>query len=196
MHMSMAVTDYPTAFAEGWGEHFQTMAVDATANPYLRGLARADGSDLMASWHSRVDGWLRTAGVRRNLLAHRKTPPAASMFCVDPYDVYLDHETSASFVVDELKGGQEMLACEGFVATLFYRLATSERLGATYREPSFYVRFRLSEEPPEITAPEETFGPVENAYLKLIAAMRELARRPLSGNNAEGARVFGLSLVL
>lgn len=48
----------------------------------------------------------------------------------------------------------------------------------------------MPEEPPEITAPEETFGPVENAYLKLIAAMRELARRPLSPE-----RPYALELV-
>ncbi len=190
MHMSMAVTDYPTAFVEGWAEHFQTMAVDATINPYLRGLARPDGADLMASWHSRVDGWLRTAGVRRNLLAHRKTLPAEAMRGADPYDIYLDYETSASFAVDELKGGQEMLACEGFIATLFYRLATSERLGRTYREPSFYARFRLPDESREGISPEATFGPIENAYLKLIAAMRELGRTPLSPE-----RPYALQLV-
>jgi hypothetical protein len=79
MHQSMTVTDYPTAFDEGYAEHFQPLARDETQNPALRKIQSGTGTmDLDLLWLSSLDTQLRTDGVKRNLFVHRKAPPAPS----------------------------------------------------------------------------------------------------------------------
>ncbi len=76
MHQSMSVTDYPTAFDEGYAEHFQPLARDATTNAYLRKLmSGVSATDFELFWLSAADGQLRTDGVKRNLFIHRKPLP-------------------------------------------------------------------------------------------------------------------------
>lgn len=77
MHQSMTVTDYPTAFDEGYGEHFQPLVRDATKNPTLRKIQSGTSTmDLNLLWLSNLDEQLRTDGVKRNLFVHRKAAPA------------------------------------------------------------------------------------------------------------------------
>jgi hypothetical protein len=178
MHQSMAVTDYATAFDEGHAEHFQALARDATANPYLRKVASGTGpTDLELLWLSAADAQLRTDGVKRNLFIHSKPLPAIAL---DPnpdlYRVFVEAETSTAFVPTELKTGQGMMASEGVIATLFYRIVNDAQLRGHYREASFYQSFLRQDS----SAPENAITPYENANLKLFAAMAELggADRP------------------
>jgi len=175
MHQSMTVTDYPTAFDEGYAEHFQPLVRDASGNAYLRELSKgATATDLNLLWLSRLDQQLRTDGVKRNLFIHRKALPALALQPdPDRYRLYLDSETSVDFLSDELKNAQEMMACEGVIATLFYRWVNDDRLRNQYREAGFYQQF-LS---PGVSSAEITkaIPPYENANLKLFAAMRRVA---------------------
>jgi len=185
MHQSMTVTDYPTAFDEGYAEHFQPLVRDATGNAYLRELSRgATPTDLNLLWLSRLDQQLRTEGVKRNLFVHRRALPAMALQPdPDRYQLFLDGETSTDFLADEFKNAQEMMSCEGVIATLFYRLVNDERLRNLYREEAFYRQFLI----PAVTSAEirEEVPPYENANLKLFAAMRRVglesahARLPL-----------------
>jgi len=174
MHQSMTVTDYPTAFDEGYAEHFQPLVRDATVNPYLRELSKgATPVDLNLLWLSRLDQQLRTDGVKRNLFVHHKALSALA-FQPDPdhYQLFLDGETSVEFLSDELKNGQEMMACEGVIATLFYRLVNDERLRNQYRDEAFYRQFLG---PGESGADiRKALSPYENVNLKLFAAMRRV----------------------
>jgi len=187
MHQSMSVTDYPTAFDEGYAEHFQPLVRDATANAYLRMLMSGVGAaDFELFWLSAADGQLRTDGVKRNLFIHRKPlPPIALDPHPDLYRLFIDHETSATFVPTEVKNGQEMMASEGVIATLFYRIVNDDQLSKHYQEASFYQPFlgRLVE------APEQAITPYENINLKLFAAMEKLRsaerNRPLMINLVE-----------
>ena len=190
MHMSMAVTDYPTAFDEGFAEQFQPLARDASENPAVRQMMKGAGAtDLNLLWFSRMDQQLRTDGVKRNLFVHHKPLPAAALEPhPDPYRVWLDDLTSPVFVPDELKNGQQMMASEGVIATLFYRIVNDERLGGHYRPADFYRRFLLDGEAP--VSPETIFSPYENENLKLFAAMRLLAEKPLDAH-----RVLMIDLV-
>jgi hypothetical protein len=172
MHQSMTVTDYPTAFDEGYAEHFQPLARDATKNVYLRKLASgAGGTDLEFLWLSAADGQLRTDGVKRNLFIHRK-PLTESAFDAtsDLYRLFVEAETSTVFLPTELKNGQQMMASEGVIATLFYRFANNEQLRSHYRESSFYRPFL----PGASDRPENLITPAENVNLKLFAAMAAL----------------------
>jgi hypothetical protein len=185
MHQSMTVTDYPTAFDEGYAEHFQPLVRDATGNAYLRELSRgATPTDLNLLWLSRLDQQLRTEGVKRNLFVHRRALPAMALQPdPDRYQLFLDGETSMDFLPDEFKNAQEMMSCEGVIATLFYRLVNDERLRNLYREEAFYRQFLI----PAVTSAEirEEVPPYENVNLKLFAAMRRVglesahARLPL-----------------
>jgi hypothetical protein len=175
MHQSMTVTDFPTAFDEGYAEHFQPLVRDATSNPYLRELGKgATSTDLNLLWLSRLDQQLRTDGVKRNLFIHRKALPALALQPdPDRYQLFLDSETSPDFVSGELKNAQEMMACEGVIATLFYRLVNDDTLRNQYRQAGFYQQFLT----PGFSSPElkDEIHPYENVNLKLFAAMRRAA---------------------
>jgi hypothetical protein len=67
-----------------------------------------------------------------------------------------------------------MMACEGVIATLFYRLVNRESLRDKYREPAFYNQF-LESNPGTGADPQSEFSPYENVNLKLFAAMRQIA---------------------
>ena len=175
MHQSMSVTDYQTAFDEGYAEHFQPLVRDNTRNPHLQALTRGVGTvDRDLFWLSRVDQQLRTDGIKRNLFVHRKSIPASAVDGGDPYLVFIDSETSPDFLNDELKSGQEMMASEGVISTLFYRMVNDDRLRSDYRDASFYQSFFPGGLPLDIRT---AVTPYENANLKLFAAMRQVALR-------------------
>jgi hypothetical protein len=173
MHQSMTVTDYPTAFDEGFAEHFQPIVRDATTNSHLRRMASGTGStDFELLWLSDRDTQLRTDGVKHNLFIHRKPLPENALDVnPDLYRVFVDAETSTVFLPTELKTGQQMMASEGVIATLFYRIVNDNRLRTHYREAQFYIRF-LGGDP--AASPEKAITPYENVNLKLFAALAEL----------------------
>jgi hypothetical protein len=111
-HMSFNVTDYPTAFDEGFATHFQAVVRRLTHNTTLHdedlGLTF---KPLVPYWLSNLDRAARTDGVRRNWFVQLQAPQGA------------EHSTQRStlFDVERLKNGNQMLASEGVVATLFYR---------------------------------------------------------------------------
>lgn len=183
MHQSMTVTDYPTAFDEGYAEHFQPLARDETKNPALRKLQSGTSvMDLDLLWLSNLDAQLRTDGVKRNIFVHRKAPPAANAGQgVDLYQMFLNEETSTQFLPGAFKNAQEMMASEGVIATLFYRLVNRESLRNKYREPAFYRQF-LEANAGEGADPQKEITPYENVNLKLFAAMRQIA--PQAGDSS------------
>jgi hypothetical protein len=68
-------------------------------------------------------------------------PAAALEPGADRYRLYLDSETSTAFLDDELRNGQQMMASEGVIATLFYRSVNDTALREHYREAAFYQAF-------------------------------------------------------
>jgi DNA uptake protein ComE-like DNA-binding protein len=111
-HMSFAVTDYPTAFDEGFATHFQALVRRLTRSAALRdedlGLTF---KPLVPYWLSNLDRSARTDGVRRNWFVQLQAPQGRASSV----------ERSTLFDVEQLKNGNQMLASEGVVATLFYR---------------------------------------------------------------------------
>jgi hypothetical protein len=176
MHQSMTVTDYPTAFDEGYAEHFQPLARDTTQNPALRKIQSGTGTmDLDLLWLSNLDGQLRTDGVKRNLFVHCKAPPAANTAQgADLYPVFLNEETSTQFLPGALKNAQEMMASEGVIATLVYRLVNRESLRNHYREPAFYNQF-VEANAGAGADPQKEISPYQNVNLKIFAALRQIA---------------------
>ena len=111
-HMSLAITDYPTAFDEGFATHFQPLARRLTRNTSLRdedlGLT---AKPFVPYWLSNLDRSARTDGVRRNWFVQLQAPQGQAGSA----------QRSTLFDIERLKNGNQMLASEGVVATLFYR---------------------------------------------------------------------------
>ena len=173
MHQGMTVTDYPTAFDEGYAEHFEVLASDLHVTKFPNDNIATDFDVL---WVSAADGQLRVDGVKHNLFIHRKPLPE-TVFDANPdlYRLFLDEETSTVFLPTELKNGQQMMASEGVISTLFYRIVNDEQLRNHYREPSFYRPFLGNDS----AHAERTISPYENINLKLFAAMTELQGQSL-----------------
>lgn len=168
MHQSMTVTDYPTAFDEGYAEHFEPLAWDFDAPKPQPGIVATD-FDLF--WLSAADGRLRIDGVKRNLFIHRKPLPECALEEKrDLYRIFSDAETSTAFLPTMLKNGQQMMASEGVISTIFYRMVNDDQLRNHYREPSFYRPFLKDSS----IRPETVITPAENVNLKLFAAIAEL----------------------
>jgi hypothetical protein len=98
----------------------------------------------------------------------------------DRYQLFLDGESSSAFAMEALRNGQQMMASEGVAATIFYRLASDERLQKHYREAAFYEPF--VRQATKAGTAREAFDGYENANLKLYAAIRELRRKPVTAD--------------
>jgi hypothetical protein len=126
-HGSLAVTDDPTAFDEGFAIHFQALSRVLTANAALKAHDVGLGDKPFTSlWQSNVDGTLRIDGVRRNWFIHRQLLPPGDD------DVLARRANSSVFDLGALKNGNQMLASEGVAATLFYRTFALRPSVATY----------------------------------------------------------------
>ncbi len=106
-----------------------------------------------------------------------------------------------------LKNGPEMMASEGVVSALFFRLASDVGLRETYREPAFYEPFLLPGEVPPATEADlrALIPPAENVYLKLFDVLHrqfawgewpaiELVRGYATRFPDEAAAVYGVYL--
>jgi hypothetical protein len=117
---------------------------------------------------------LRQAAVLQNRYVFERLLPAG--YDLDTMTVeerlMLAHATPI-FDPSRLRNAQQMLASEGVLATIFYRIASSEELGAAYREPGFYRAF-LARDAPKGARPEELFTPLENVMLKHLWVWRTL----------------------
>ena len=116
-HSSMSVTDYPTAFDEGFATHFQSLVRRHSRNPRLEGRTLGlDARPFIPLWLSNLDRAGRIDGVRRNLFVHRQLVPPGS-----DAEAWSRANESTAFDMARLKNGQQMLASEGVIATLFHR---------------------------------------------------------------------------
>jgi len=124
-HHSFSVTDQQTALDEGFATHFQAIARRFTHNQRL--LAQDAGAEYKPYtplWLSNLDRAYRIEGVRQNWFVHQQiAPPGAE-------DAIVRRELSTMFDRAQLKNPAQMLASEGFDATVFYRYAAVGEGGA------------------------------------------------------------------
>lgn len=184
VHTAPAVSDYWTAFIEGWGEHFETMMVDMSANKSIKNLYAFENlkgnayfshlQDIANLSHkSKRYNW-----VKGNLFAFNRIPVSYEVeMCAggDKIKSYLYNHFNSNFDAAGLKNIQQMLSTEGFVATLFYRMVNDEKIQSNYvTDASFYDKFQSVKSGKK---PQEIFTPLENAYLKIIAAKYALFKK-------------------
>jgi hypothetical protein len=195
IHFVTVRTDPWMAFTEGWGEHFQPVALDlgpgsaarelrarppyAADSGWLARFAReqARGSWFRPAnlaflfWQGKGEQQLRDGAVRGNCFIHLVPLPRElqdGRRAARETMLYRDVVPPAE--VAPLKNGPQVMASEGIVSTFFYRLVTDRRLQETYRESAFYESFLAAGEAP-LRAPAEVrrrFPPLVNVYLKLF----------------------------
>ena len=177
-HVSMGVTDYYTAFFEGWAIHFECSANDI--EKYKRNFDDRYRYNriLSALWHSTIDRELRITGVKQNRFIHQKLMPQVlpeKNMTVE--EMILWEHTSPVFDVARLRNGQQMMSSEGMLASLFYQINSNKALQAHYRDDEFYRAFLIQPLPKGIS-PEEIFSPYENVVLKNFYVWHLLKKNP------------------
>lgn len=132
MHQSMAITDDVIAFDEGLAEAMQPLVRQRSANESLRRQDRGlNSSGYTEYWLSRQDQALRHYGVRHNLLVHPVLEPPGGNTLFERY-----RRTQASTLLHryQLRTASQLLASEGYIATIFYRLLQQEDIAEQVRQ--------------------------------------------------------------
>ncbi|MDD4644991.1 MAG: hypothetical protein PHY99_03285 [Bacteroidales bacterium] len=166
-HVSMGVTDYLTAFSEGWGIHFQRLAYDQTEK-YRKSFESSLTPEraLNLAWHSGMDQYMRLTAVKDNGYIYEKfTPCGQATESLDTEQRILLEHTSPAFDHTRIKNAQQMLSCEGVLATIFYQVNSDQKLAGNYLNSEFYTPFLVAPIPAG-TTPQQIFSPVENMMLK------------------------------
>ncbi|HEY9104554.1 ComEA family DNA-binding protein [Chitinimonas sp.] len=115
-HGSPVVTDEATAFDEGFATHMQGLVRRYTHNARLRAFDQGlRWKPLTSLWQSNTDRELRLQGMRQNLFVHAQLPITGTDA------LRLRRDLSSMFDRSRLKNGNQMLASEGFIATVFYQ---------------------------------------------------------------------------
>lgn len=182
-HVSMGITDFNMAFYEGWGEHFQRLAFD-NVPLYQNGFYRLFDYDRTNKlWHSNIDKDLRIEAVLKNEYIYEKLLPSnVSIDSLSMEEIILTEHTSTIFDFSKLKNAQQMLSCEGVLATLFYRINTNEILQNNYQGKEFYNHFLLSPIP-DGAEPKDIFSPFENVILKNFWVWQEIKDKDFNLHN-------------
>ncbi len=136
-HTTAAISNDLLAFTEGWAIHFETLAGDRRENP--RVFARAGrafavdgdplkGDSLLAARDllSYAQSYRRQWCIKENCFSYLPRPRAdlERLQQVTPIHV-LERWTDSTHDPSRLRTLEQLVASEGAVATLFYRLATS-----------------------------------------------------------------------
>jgi len=186
MHYFSVITDFNTAFNEGFAEHMENVAVifepseklklakyQAIENikPKLRqriaGFKRDYSWPLrleyykasMLLWYQQFEDYKRYDHAVNGKGALANAYPEME----NPRDMITIRNSGIGQVAGHHKNPLQRMASEGFVSTFFTNLAMSD-LPAIYREESFYRAFRA--DTTQELIPEQTFNPSENQFLK------------------------------
>ena len=115
-HGSLTVTDNPTAFDEGFAIHFQGLVRRLTHNVALRNQDLGlESKPFVSYWLSNLDRAVRIDGMRRNWFVQAQIPLPGNG------DPLARRDQSTLFDTAHLKNGNQMMASEGVLATIFYR---------------------------------------------------------------------------
>jgi hypothetical protein len=191
VHAVGVKTDRPTAFNEGFAEHFQTLAFEhPDADPGTAALAgdrdryaavqdrlqrytrEVSASVSLATrlrmgfvaWYSNDEDVLRYFAIKENAYAHEPAIPERVLRRSDSYEAYLLENILPGQPDGAAKSVARMVSTEGVVATLAYRWATDERLRGIHRDDAFYEPFGV--DPSDV-------APLENLYLKIFHVLYE-----------------------
>ena len=141
-HTTSAITNDLVAFTEGWGIHFETLSGDRRENPKVFDLAGRrnfpvegdplQGDSLLAARDllSYAQSYRRQTCIKENCFSYLPRPRADldRLPAVTPVQI-LERWTDSTHDPASLRTVEQMVASEGLVAALFYRLATAPSPG-------------------------------------------------------------------
>ncbi|MEJ8545677.1 helix-hairpin-helix domain-containing protein [Brevibacillus borstelensis] len=194
MHYSGIVTDYATAFNEGFAEHFEKIARRYDQDEGRKRMMDESEQRMLAMtrqkiagydrdyawpfrldfyraalpfWYQQLENTRRHHGVETGELLH---PPVVRPGRT-PADTLLYRNTSIHFDKTALRSPAQMVSTEGVISGFFTRLMDSE-LKEEYLSAEFYSDF-LREKQPLPAPPEDMFTPLQNQYLKIFAVLHK-----------------------
>jgi hypothetical protein len=176
-HGSLSVTDYQTAFDEGFAIHMQGLVRRLTRNTSLHNQDLGlESKPFLPYWQSNLDRAARIDGVRRNWFVQ------AQMVLPGEGNAVARKDLSTLFDTGRLKNGNQMMASEGVIATLFYRWLVAGPSDSAALLLRYGVLFdtlaRLNKQPISVDSP---------VFLELLAACAE-------ANAKEGARLRAITI--
>ncbi|MCO6477128.1 MAG: helix-hairpin-helix domain-containing protein [Phaeodactylibacter sp.] len=191
MHYFSVMTDYGTAFNEGYAEHIENAARRYEPNDSIRAAIMADirkvqekqprwkrGFERDFCWPLRMGYYKATMVLWYQQLEDLKRYEQAINGMVrfknaslqkGSAEDRLTFRNSGLYPTSEPRNRPQALATEGAVSLFFTRLFDSP-LPATYREPAFYRQF-LYDTTRQAGNPRELFTPWQNLYLKHFAVL-------------------------
>lgn len=123
VHTISAITDFETAFIEGWGEHFEIMTVDMTKNQEIRDFYNLNDMKGKSYFFYLQDmltlsqTFKRYLWVKGNLFAFKKNNCLTDGLTGEEFNKnFMYNWMNYSFSGGELKNAHQMLSCEGVVA--------------------------------------------------------------------------------
>ncbi len=197
MHYAAVVTDYRTAFDEGFAEHFEIIARENEPNATRKQAIEADQRRIAAVTSEKIAGydrdyaWPLRLGLYRAALPfwyqqyeHLKRNqavldvlikhPAYIRSGLDAGESVLYRNTAVHFDAERLRNPAAMLATEGVVSSVFAGLLHSE-LPTRYLPPDFYRSFLRSGAQLDVPV-EKLFSPLQNEYMKIFVVLHKYVR--------------------
>lgn len=160
-HTCTAITDVFCAFSEGFAEHFEIITRDLSSNK--TNSFWDYGYDINA-WISLRDRQLRYYGTINNRFVYHTALPYKEDY--DTYNhLHFAHLTSSAFTPEKLKNGNQMMASEGVIASVFYQMYNNELLKNTFLNDSFYSQFG---------ADKMNIDSNTNLYLKILYTISKI----------------------
>jgi hypothetical protein len=165
-HTCTAITDPFMAFSEGFAEHLEVVTKDLGHNMDWESTFWDYGYDVNA-WLCLRDEQLRYYSVINNRFIYHTALPYS-----EDYDIYnhlhFAHITSSAFTPEKLKNGNQMMASEGVVASVFYQMYKHELFKNTFLEDRFYSQFGVN---------KNSLTPLINLYAKVLFIISKIDLR-------------------
>ena len=158
-HTVTSITDYFMAFSEGFAECLEIATKD------LMGYKDDELYDCGfggSAWICIRDEKLRYHALKNNRFIYHTAIPYEEYTYAN---LHLAHITSSAFTPERLKNGSQMLASEGVIASIFYKIYTHKTFKNTYLDDDFYKAFgtKICE-----------VDPICNLYLKILYAISKI----------------------
>jgi hypothetical protein len=151
------------AFSEGLAEHLEIVTKDLGDNFDWKSTFWDYGYDVNA-WLCLRDEQLRYHGVINNRFIYHTAFPYLQDN--DTYNnLHLEHITSSAFTPEKLKNGNQMMASEGVISSVFYQMYKHELFKNTFLDDIFYLQFGID---------KNNLTPLMNLYIKILYAISKI----------------------
>ncbi|TNE56037.1 MAG: helix-hairpin-helix domain-containing protein [Bacteroidetes bacterium] len=192
MHFFSVVTDYSTAFNEGFAEHIENVSRTLEQNDSIRAGIQADVEKIrlstaastggfrrdfiypwrlgyykasMLNWFQKFEDYKRYQYAYNGDIRYKN----ATLPLSDPEDRLTYRNSGVEIDRANMRNLVQRCASEGAVSAFFTQLFASD-LPERYREPAFYRPF-LSDTNTIVQTPETYFSPLQNQFMKYFYVM-------------------------